>query len=68
MSETRVAAYSRNVPWGVQDQPDVFRLLFQHHPEPMWIYDLDTLRFLDVNNAAVEQYGYSREEFAQMTI
>ena len=56
------------MPWGVQDQPDVFRLLFQHHPEPMWIYDLDTLRFLDVNNAAVEQYGYSREEFAQMTI
>jgi PAS domain S-box-containing protein len=56
------------VPWGVQDHPDVFRLLFEHHPEPMWIYDLETLRFLDVNSAAVEQYGYSREEFENMSI
>ncbi len=34
----------------------------------MWIYDLETLRFLDVNNAAVAKYGYSRAEFLSMTI
>lgn len=34
----------------------------------MWIYDLDSLRFLAVNNATMEHYGYSAEEFLQMTI
>ncbi len=43
-------------------------LFFEAHPEPMWIYDLETLRFLDVNDAAIEKYGYSREEFLAMTL
>jgi len=42
--------------------------LFLFHPDPMWIYDLETLRFLAVNNAAVAKYGFSREEFLAMTI
>jgi PAS domain S-box-containing protein len=42
--------------------------LFLSHPDPMWIYDLDTLRFLAVNNSAEQKYGYSREEFLAMTI
>ncbi|GGC24481.1 hypothetical protein GCM10011363_46230 [Marivita lacus] len=42
--------------------------LFLSHPDPMWVYDLDTLRFLDVNKAAVAKYGYSRDEFLAMTI
>lgn len=37
--------------------------LFHHSPQPMWVYDLQTLRILDVNIAAEEKYGYSREEF-----
>lgn len=45
-----------------------FHLLFEHHPVPMWIYDLETLAFLAVNDAAVTRYGYSREEFLHMTI
>lgn len=45
-----------------------FRLLFEHHPVPMWIYDLETLAFLAVNDAAVARYGYSRDEFQRMTI
>jgi len=45
-----------------------FRLLFTNHPHPMWVYDLKTLRFLEVNNAAVENYGYSRDEFLGMRI
>lgn len=45
-----------------------YRLLFEHNPQPMWVYDLDTLRFLDVNDAAIHHYGYSREEFLGMTI
>jgi two-component system CheB/CheR fusion protein len=35
---------------------------------PKWIYDQETLRFLEVNDAAVDHYGYSQEEFQRMTI
>lgn len=42
--------------------------LFHLSPQPMWVYDLETLRFLDVNQAAIQQYGYSRDEFLSMTI
>ena len=45
-----------------------YRLLFDNNPQPMWVYDLKTLAFLAVNDAAIERYGYSREEFLQMTI
>lgn len=44
-----------------------YRMLFEHSPLPMWVVDIDTLRFLAVNDAAVELYGYSREEFLAMT-
>ena len=47
---------------------DTYRYLFENHPHPMWIYDLQTLAFLEVNQAAVAKYGYSRGEFLQMTI
>lgn len=41
---------------------------FAKNPIPMWIYDLATLQFLEVNEAATIVYGYSREEFLFMTI
>jgi len=45
-----------------------YRLLFEGNPLPMWFYDDETLRFLDVNDAAVAHYGWSRDEFLAMTI
>lgn len=45
-----------------------YRLLFESNPQAMWVYDLATLRFLAVNDAAVRHYGYSRSEFLEMTI
>jgi PAS domain S-box-containing protein len=45
-----------------------FRLLFEKSPLPVWLYDPETLRFLQVNERAVELYGYSRDEFLAMTI
>lgn len=45
-----------------------YHLLFTSNPLPMWVFDLETLRFLIVNDAAMLQYGYSAEEFAAMTI
>ncbi len=43
-------------------------LIFHASPVPMWIYDRQTLAFMEVNVAAVRQYGYSREEFLSRTI
>ena len=45
-----------------------YRLLFESNPHAMWVYDLETLQFLAVNDAAVHHYGYSRPEFLAMTI
>ena len=45
-----------------------YRVLFDTLPFPMWVVDMDTLRYLEANQAAVQRYGYSREEFLQMTV
>ena len=45
-----------------------FRLLFADNPHPMWVYDAETLGFLEVNDAAVDHYGYKRAEFLAMRI
>jgi PAS domain S-box-containing protein len=45
-----------------------YRLLFDSNPLPMWVYDRETLRFLAVNKAATQCYGYSQKEFLSMTI
>lgn len=44
-----------------------YREFFELNPLPCWIYDPQTLRFLDVNEAAVQHYGYTREQFLSMT-
>jgi PAS domain S-box-containing protein len=45
-----------------------FRFLFKNNPLCMWVYDLKTLSFLAVNDAAVNKYGYTRDEFLSMTL
>jgi PAS domain S-box-containing protein len=45
-----------------------FRLLFEDNPLPMWVFDRETLRFLEANHAAVAHYGYTHEEFLGMTL
>jgi PAS domain S-box-containing protein len=51
----------------LRKKEEMFRLLFSHNPLPTWVLDRDTLRFLEVNEAAVRVYGYSEEEFKKMT-
>lgn len=55
-----------------RDRADAMELhvrdLFVQHPKPMWVYDRETLRFLAVNEAATRYYGYSHDEFKQMTL
>ena len=52
----------------LRQSESTFRLLFSHNPLPTWVFDSETLKFIQVNYAAVRQYGYSAEEFAQMTM
>ncbi|HKV64707.1 MAG TPA: PAS domain S-box protein [Candidatus Acidoferrum sp.] len=47
---------------------EMFRLLFTYNPLPTWVMDRESLKFLEVNEAAVRQYGYSQNEFKRMTV
>jgi PAS domain S-box-containing protein len=50
------------------DSEEKYRYMFAKNPQPMWIYDLETLNILEVNDAAIKHYGYSRDEFLSMTL
>ena len=52
----------------VRDSEERYRLLFETNPYPVWVYDPETLSFLAVNQAAIDCYGFSREEFLSMNI
>ena len=52
----------------LKDTESRFRLLFASNPHPMWVFARDTQNFLEVNQAAVSRYGYSREEFLRMKV
>jgi diguanylate cyclase (GGDEF)-like protein/PAS domain S-box-containing protein len=45
-----------------------YRCMFEANPQPMWVYDLESLAFLAVNDAALHHYGYSREEFLGLSV
>ena len=46
----------------------LYRAMFESNPQPMWVFDRESLRFLAVNNAAQVHYGYSRAEFLAMKV
>lgn len=52
----------------LKQSEEKYRAIFYNTPIPKWTYDFKTLRFLEVNDAAVSHYGYTREEFLTMTI
>ncbi len=58
----------RNAASALQEAAEQYRLLFEGNPNPMWVYDRETLRFLAVNDAAIAHYGYSRDDFLAMTL
>jgi signal transduction histidine kinase/integral membrane sensor domain MASE1 len=45
-----------------------YRDLFENNPQPIWVHDCETLRFLDVNQSALALYGYSRDEFLELRL
>lgn len=58
----------RRSEYAIRASEQRYRMLFAQNPAPMWVYDLESLRFLAVNKAAVQHYGYSEAEFLGMTL
>lgn len=52
----------------LQENEQRYHFLFNNNPMPMWVFDEGSLKFLEVNDRAVEHYGFSREEFSRMTL
>src|SRR5690606_14358058 len=52
----------------LEESEEQYRYLFMKSPMPKWIYELGSLKILEVNEAAIKKYGYSREQFLSMTI
>ncbi|RPE08629.1 PAS domain S-box protein [Chitinophaga lutea] len=52
----------------LQSSEMAYMSIFKTSPNPMWLYDAETFHFIEVNDAAITTYGYSREEFRRMTI
>lgn len=52
----------------LRDSEARWRMLFERNPLPIWVYDIETLRFLAVNDAAMVHYGWSAAEFKAMTV
>ncbi len=68
LRESEVRARGKEAEARLRTNEATFRLLFQSHPQPMWVYDRESLVFLEVNDAAVAKYGYGREEFLRMSL
>lgn len=68
MSVVRDVSERKRTEAALRESEARYRFLFDSSPLPMWIYDIETLAFLEVNLTAVDQYGYSREEFLVMTL
>ncbi|HEY3123262.1 MAG TPA: PAS domain S-box protein [Thermoanaerobaculia bacterium] len=58
----------RRAEQALRESEERYRLLFENNPQPMWVFDKETLAFLAVNEAACRHYGYTLEEFLAMTI
>lgn len=64
----RALKHSERIQRALNESEARYRDLFATNPLPMWIFHVESLRFLEVNDAAIAHYGYTREEFLQMSI
>jgi DNA-binding NarL/FixJ family response regulator len=58
----------KNVVLALEESEKQYNELFHLSPQPMYVFELESLKFLDVNDAFIRHYGYTREEFFQMDL
>jgi PAS domain S-box-containing protein len=68
LAEKKLREEQKQAEARLQFQEQQYRLLFEINPNPMWVFDTKTMSILAVNQAAIAQYGYTREEFLQLSI
>ncbi len=68
VQEARERLQRRHAETELQRSEHHYRLMFDGNPTPMWVFDQETLTFLEVNEAAIQYYGYSRGEFLAMCL
>ncbi len=68
LREAKIRAQRAETELALYASEEKFRFMFEHTPVPMWVVEATSLGFLEVNEAAVAGYGYSRKEFLQMTL
>ncbi len=68
MAEARVVEERDAAALEIRRSEEQYRLLFEFNPHPMWVYIPETEKIVAVNRAAVERYGYSEQEFLQMSM
>lgn len=52
----------------LRESEERYRELFNNNPMPMWVFDADSLSFLEANSAAIQHYGYGQDEFLNMSL
>lgn len=67
LDSIRKEQYRLEAETALRKSEEYYRLLFFDNPHPMWVYDLETMKFLAVNSSALRQYGYTENEFLLMT-
>ncbi len=65
---SRDIAAQKQAEQALRRSEEQYRVLFTSNPQPMWVAEATSLKFLAVNDAAIRQYGYSRDEFLAISI
>ncbi|HMW00083.1 MAG TPA: response regulator [Acidobacteriota bacterium] len=67
-NQVGIALQNSQAERALRESEEKYRLLFEASPQAMWVQDVQTNRFMEVNNTAITRYGYSREEFLTMSM
>ncbi|HET6556447.1 MAG TPA: PAS domain S-box protein [Prolixibacteraceae bacterium] len=65
---TEVITERKKMEISLREREEKYKFLFYNNPQPSWIYDLESLAFIEVNEAAILHYGYTKEEFLSMNL